>query len=310
MKAAKLTANLVAERVFRLCVTGAAAGVVVLFLGLVFLMVARAWPALSRFGWGFLVSEHWDPVLEKYGGLPVLFGTLVSSTIAMALAAPVGLSVAIFLTEIVPRRVGKVFAFFVELLAAVPSVVIGLWGIFVLVPFLRAHVYPALKRVFGFSPLFEGPIYGVGMLTAGILLAIMVVPTVASLCREVFRVVPRERREAALALGATRWEVVRLAVLGSSRAGVFAALILGLGRALGETMAVTMVIGNRAQITASLFAPGQTMASTIANEYAEATSDLHLAALGEVALVLFAVTLLVNFVARAVIWKVVGAKRA
>jgi phosphate transport system permease protein len=217
--------------------------------------------------------------------------------------------VALFLTEIAPRQLAVVLGFLVEMLAAVPSVVYGLWGIFVLAPFIRAPLGPVLREYLGFLPLFKGPAYGVGMLASGVLLAIMITPTIASLCREVFRAVPITQREAALALGGTRWESISLGVLRSTRSGVLGAVVLGLGRALGETMAVTMVIGNRAQISASLFAPAQTMASVIANEYAEATEELHLAALAATGLALFLVSLLINSGARFLLWKVEGADR-
>jgi phosphate transport system permease protein len=230
--------------------------------------------------------------------LPVIFGTIFSSLIAVLIAAPLSIGIALFLTEVASPRVGRVFGFLVEMLAAIPSVVYGLWGIFVLAPWLRTTVEPALKSSLGFLPLFQGPIYGVGMLAAGIILAIMITPTIASLSREVYNAIPQVQREAALGLGATRWEMMRLTVVKGGRAGVMGAVMLGLGRALGETMAVTMVIGNRFEISSSLFAPGTTMASIIANEYAEASSDAHLAALAEIGLVLFLITFFINAIAR------------
>lgn len=270
---------------------------IALFLGV------QAWPALKAFGTSFLFTSSWDPVRDIYGALPVIFGTVASSFLAMLIATPLSIGVALFLNELAPRGVARVVGFLVEMLAAIPSVVYGLWGIFVLAPWLRTDVQPFLGKYFGFLPLFQGPPFGVGLLAAGVILAIMVTPTVSSLSREVFRAIPRSHREAALALGATRWETMVIAVLKSAKTGIFGATILGLGRALGETMAVTMVIGNRAQISASLFAPAQTMASVIANEYAEATSDVHLAALAEVGLVLFGVTFIINGCARLLIWR-------
>ncbi len=253
---------------------------------------------LARFGPGFLVGSLWDPVHEKFGALPFIYGTVVSSLIALAIAVPVSLGVAIFLSELAPHAIRKPLGFLIELLAAVPSVVYGFWGIFVLVPFLREVVEPLLGRAFGFLPFFEGPPLGFGMLAAGVVLAIMIVPTISSISREVLRAVPELHREAAVGLGATPWDAIRVAVLPSARSGIFGAVILGLGRALGETMAVTMVIGNRAQISASVFAPAYSMASAIANEFTEADTDVYLSALSELALLLLVVALVLNLLAR------------
>jgi phosphate transport system permease protein len=220
------------------------------------------------------------------------------------MAVPLSLGVAIFLTEFAPRAIRQPIAFLIELLAAIPSVVYGLWGIFVLIPLLKAHFFPFLRDAFGFLPFFQGPIYGPSMLSASIILAIMIMPFIMSVSREVLLAVPATQREAALALGATRWEAVTSAIVPYARSGIIGAVILGLGRALGETMAVTMLIGNRNEISASLFAPGYTMAAVIANEFTEAVGDLHLAALAYVALVLFLVTVLVNAGARLLIWRV------
>ena len=271
---------------------------IAIFLGI------GAFPAIQKFGLGFVKNSAWDPVQDIYGALPVIFGTVVSSVLAMSLATPLSVGIALFLNELAPPKVARVVGFLIEMLAAIPSVVYGLWGVFVLAPWLRATVEPFLAKTLGFLPLFQGAPYGVGMLTAGIILAIMVIPTVSSISKEVFRAIPRGQREAALALGATRTEMMWLSVVQSAKTGIFGAVILGLGRALGETMAVTMVIGNRAEISASLFAPAQTMASVIANEYAEATSDMHLAALAEIGLVLFIVTFIMNGLARFVVWRV------
>lgn len=274
-------------------------------VALVFLLVLigvflfnGARPAIHHFGFGFIFSSTWDPVKDNFGALPVIFGTIYSSLIAILLATPISIGVALFISEIAPRRIGVWIGFLVELLAAIPSVVYGLWGIFILAPILRQQIEPTLGSTFGFLPFFQGPPYGVGMLAAGIILAIMITPTISSFAREIFQSIPRENREAALALGATQWEMMRLAVLQSSKRGIMGALILGLGRALGETMAVTMVIGNRHEISASLFAPSSTMASIIANEYTEATTDIHLSALVGVGLTLFCVTFIINSIAR------------
>ena len=254
--------------------------------------------ALRKFGWRFLVSSEWDPVNEEFGALPFIYGTLVSSAIALIIAVPLSIASAVFLTELAPRWMRQPLILFIELLAAVPSVILGLWGIFVMVPWLREHLFPWLKSSMGFLPLFQGPIYGVSMLAGGIIIAIMAVPIITSVSREILRSVPGLQREAAYALGATRWEVTRIAVLSYAKKGLFGAVILGLGRALGETMAVTMVIGNRPEIATSLFAPAYTMASVVANEFTEATTDIYLSALFEVGLVLLGVTILVNGLAQ------------
>ncbi|HEV8524518.1 MAG TPA: phosphate ABC transporter permease subunit PstC [Terriglobales bacterium] len=258
----------------------------------------------KAFGLSFFTGRDWDPVLGSFGALPFIYGTVVSSLIALILAVPMAVGVAIFVTEMCPRPLRAPLSFLTELLAAIPSVVYGLWGIFVLAPLLREQVQPALARYAGWTGLFEGPPYGVGMLAAGVILAIMIVPIITSITREVMLAVPRHQREAVLALGATRWEMVRVGVLRNARAGIMGAIILGLGRALGETMAVTMVIGNRAEIAKSLFAPGYTMASVIANEFSEATEDLYLSALVEIGLALFLVTIIVNALARLLVWSV------
>jgi phosphate transport system permease protein len=252
----------------------------------------------AKFGWRFLTSSNWDPVNEQFGALPFIFGTLLSSGIALLIAVPLGIATAIYLTEIAPQWLRQILTLFIELLAAVPSVILGLWGIFVMVPWLREHLFPSLRDVLGFTPLFRGPIYGVSLLAGGMIIAIMILPIITSISREILRSVPGTQREAAYALGATRWEVTRIAVLSYAKKGLFGAVILGLGRALGETMAVTMVIGNRPEIAASLFAPGYTLASVIANEFTEATTDLYLSALFEIGLVLLGVTLVFNAVAQ------------
>ncbi|MBI3554921.1 MAG: phosphate ABC transporter permease subunit PstC [Deltaproteobacteria bacterium] len=286
------------DRFFAWALRVPAVGLAVLLLAIAFFLYRAAAPALHKLGWSFVYSSVWDPVQDIFGALPVVYGTVVSSFIAIIIATPLSIGVALFLTEIAPRRVGRVVGFLIEMLAAIPSVVYGLWGIFVLAPWLRTTVEPGLKTALGFLPFFQGPAYGVGMMAAGIILAIMITPTISSISREIFSAIPQPQREAALGLGATRWEMMRLAVLRSSKRGIAGAVILGLGRALGETMAVTMVIGNRHEISASFFAPSTTMASIIANEYSEATSDIHIAALVEVGLLLFAVTFIINSLAR------------
>jgi phosphate transport system permease protein len=270
--------------------------------------VSGARPALATFGARFLATTEWDPVAERFGALPYLFGTAVSSAIAILLAVPLGVGTAVYLTELAPRGVGSAVAFLVELLAAIPSIVYGIWGMFVLAPLLRNAVEPWLIRHLGFLPLFQGFPFGIGMLNAGLVLSVMIVPTVVSISREVLRSMPRSLREAALGLGATRAEAIA-ATLDAARPGILGAVILALGRALGETMAVTTVIGNSNRISASLLAPGATMASVIANEFTEATGKLHQAALIEIALVLLAVTVLVNAGARLLVMWASGGRR-
>ncbi len=294
---------------FRSLARGAALSLILLVGAMVVEMVRAAMPSLKAFGWRFLYTSTWDPVAGTFGALPFIYGTLVSSLIALVIAVPLGIGAAIYLAELAPFWIRPPVAFLVELVAAVPSVVFGLWGIFVLAPWLRVWVEPALGAALGFLPLFQGPPYGVGMLAAGIILAIMIVPFITAVGREVILAVPNTQREAALGLGATRWETTRIAVLRYGKSGLIGAVLLGLGRALGETMAVTMVIGNRPEIALSLFAPGYTMASVIANEFTEATSDLYLGALTEVGLLLFAVTVIVNALARLLVWSVGGAVR-
>jgi phosphate transport system permease protein len=254
--------------------------------------------ALQKFGWHFLVSSDWDPVNEQFGALPFIFGTIVSSAIALLIAVPISIATAVYLTELAPLWLRQPLTMFIELLAAVPSVILGLWGIFVMVPWLRGHLFPWLQSAFGFLPFFKGPIYGVCMLSAGIILAIMIVPIITSISREILRSVPGLQREAAYALGATRWEVTRIAVLSYAKKGLFGAVILGLGRALGETMAVLMVSGNGMRVSWSLFAPVSTLATGIAGQFTEATEDTYISALFELGLVLLGVTVLVNALAQ------------
>jgi phosphate transport system permease protein len=294
------------DTVFLGALRGAGLVLVATAVAMVLAMTITAMPSLRAFGWRFFVTSAWDPVALKFGALPFIYGTLLSSLLALLLAVPLGVGSAVFLAELAPRWLRPPVAFLTEILAAVPSVIYGLWGMFVLTPWLRTWIQPPLGRFLGWLPFFSGPPYGIGMMAAGIILAIMVVPYVTAVSREVLLAVPNSQREGALALGATRWETTRVAVLPYGKSGLFGAVLLGLGRALGETMAVTMVIGNRPDISLSLFAPGYTMASVIANEFTEATTDLYVSALIEVGLGLFAVTVIVNALARLLVWRVGG----
>ncbi len=269
-----------------------------------FELVFRSRLTLHQFGWGFFFKSAWDPVSGSFGAAPFVYGTLVSSAVALVLAVPLSVGLAVYLTEMCPLFLRAPLAFLTELLAAIPSVVYGLWAIFILLPLLREHVGPVLKKALGWTTLFSGPNYGPSMLAAGVILAIMILPIISSLTREIMRSVPHAQREAVLALGATRWEMIRMGVLRNARIGIVGAVILGLGRALGETLAVTMVIGNRPEIAKSLFAPGYSLASVIANEFSEASDDTYLSALIEIGLALFLVTIAVNALARLLVWAV------
>jgi phosphate transport system permease protein len=268
---------------------------------LVFELYRNSALARERFGWQFLITRTWDPVFEEFGALPFIFGTVVTSAVGLLIAVPVGVGAAIFLAELAPPRISDALTFIIELLAAVPSVIYGLLAIFTLVPLLRNTVQPLLKETLGFLPFFQGPIYGVGLLAAGVILAIMIVPFIISISREVLMAVPVEQREAALALGATRWESTWKVVVPYARAGILGSIFLAMARALGETMAVTMVIGNDPKIASSLFAPGYSIAAVIANEFTEATSDLYIHTLIELGLVLFILTIILNGLARLLI---------
>ena len=288
----------VGDRVFKTLTFLMAVTVFVLIVLIGFELTKGSSLSLRKFGWRFLVSSDWDPVNELFGAVPFIFGTLVSSAIALVIAMPLSIATAVYLTEVAPNWLRQIMTLFIELLAAVPSVILGLWGIFVMVPWCRKHLFPWLHDGFGFLPFFKGPIYGVSLLAGGIIIAIMILPIITSVSREILRSVPGLQREAAYALGATRWEVTRIAVLSYAKKGLFGATILGLGRALGETMAVTMVVGNVPEIAKSLFSPGYTLASVVANEFTEATTDTYLSALFEIGLVLLAVTVLVNALAQ------------
>ena len=278
--------------------------ILLIVAGIFFELVSTSWPSIQKFGLKFIGTSTWDPVFENFGALPFIFGTLVTSFVALLLAIPIGLGTAIYLAEYAPHKIQKTIAMLIDLLAAIPSVIYGLWGIFVLVPVMREHVQPFLGKYLGFLPFFQGPNYGVGILSASVILAIMIVPFIISVSREVILAVPSVYKESAYAMGATRWEVMSTVILGYAKPGIMGAIILAMGRAIGETMAVTMIIGNNVKISWSLFSPGYTLASVIANEFAEAASKLYLSALIEIGLVLFLVSILVNMIARFLIWSV------
>ncbi|MDQ2974229.1 MAG: phosphate ABC transporter permease subunit PstC [Acidobacteriota bacterium] len=291
------------DAVFRSLLLGAALLVVLIVGAMILALASESMLSIRQFGFSFLTGRLWNPIKGNFGALPFVYGTIVSSLIALLISVPLSLGIAIFLVEQAPYYVARPLGFLVELLAAIPSVVYGLWGIFVLAPFLRVHVEPPLERWFGWLPIFQGTITGIGLLTGGVILAIMVTPIISAVVRDVLAAVPSSQREAAQALGATKWETTRV-VLINGAPGIAGAVILGLGRAIGETMAVTMVIGNRPQISASLFEPSYTIASVIANEFTEATQDLYLSALVELGLILFLVTFVVNAIARILVWRV------
>jgi phosphate transport system permease protein len=291
------------DKIFRTILLIAAASILLIVAAIFVMMANSAMPTLERFGFGFFVGREWKPAQETFGALPFIYGTVVSSIIALILSVPVSLGIAIFLVEQAPKRVARPIAFMVELLAAIPSVVYGLWGIFVLAPFIRNYLGPFLQGNLGFIPFFQGRLTGIGMLTAAIILALMITPIITAVVRDVLEAVPNTQREAALALGATKWETTRI-VLSNAASGIAGAVVLGLGRAIGETMAVTMVIGNSPQITASLFEPANTIASLLAANFAEATDKTYLSALIEIGLVLFLVTFVVNAFAKLLVLSV------
>ena len=294
----------VPDRIFQFAMTVCGVAVLGVLVLIVYELISRSSLSWHAFGFKFFAASDWDPVSEKFGALPFIYGTLVSSLLALVIAVPLSVGVAVFTTEMCPKALRGPLSFFVELLAAIPSVIYGLWAIFILVPLLSGYIQPFLAKTLGWTGLFSGPPYGIGMLAAGIILAIMIVPIISSITREVLMVVPQHQREGVLALGSTRCEMIRVCVLRNARAGIVGGIILGLGRALGETMAVTMVIGNRPEIAKSLFAPGYTMASVLANEFSEATGDVYLSALIEIGLALFLVTIIVNALAQVLVWSV------
>jgi phosphate transport system permease protein len=297
------------DRGFAAVVYGGSILFALLILGLFVELLLGSWPSIVKFGPGFVFSSAWDPLNSKFGALPMIYGTLVTSLIAIALAGFIGIMSAVFLADFAPRWLATPLSFLIELLAAVPSVVYGLWGLFVLAPFMRTTAGPILQKLLGWTPFFSGTIYGVGLLTGGAILALMIVPTVTAISRDVVAAIPRDLREASMALGATKWETATRVVLPAARVGIFGACVLALGRALGETIAVTMVIGNRPEISASLFAPSYTLASVIANEFTEATTGIYISALIELGLILFLVSIVVNALARVMIWSVRGSER-
>jgi phosphate transport system permease protein len=290
------------DAVFRQLTRAAAVCVLLILSGVIFSLVVGSWPAIREFGPGFLVSQRWNPVTENFGALAPIYGTIVTSFLAMLIAVPIGLMIAMFLTELCPQWLRRPIGIAIELLAGIPSIIYGIWGLFVFAPFLQETLQPFLITVFGdipvLSSLFEGPPYGIGMLTAALILAIMVLPFITSISRDVFDAVPPVLKEAAYGLGCTTWEVVRFVVLPFTRVGVIGGVMLGLGRALGETMAVTFVIGNAHKISASLLAPGTTISATIANEFTEAVGDLYTSSLIALGLILFVITFIVLACAR------------
>ncbi len=292
------------DRFYKLLITLAALSVLVLVVAIGYELWHSSALSREKFGLNFITTADWDPVAESFGALPFILGTLITSIIALIIAIPIGLGVAIFLAELAPNWLRQPIGFVVELLAAVPSVIYGLWGLFVFIPTFVKPVAQSLNGALGFLPLFQGPVFGPSRLAAGLLLAIMILPTIASISRDVFRAIPNTQREASLALGATRWEMIWQVLVPYGLSGLLGAMILGLGRALGETVAVTMVIGNNLDLSASLLHPGYTMASIIANEFSEATYELYINALIEIGLILFAMTLIINLIARLLIWRV------
>lgn len=292
------------DRLFRVVVVASASVLGLLLLFFAYELWQSSTLSIRAFGWRFWVSREWDPVRERFGALPFIWGTLVTSIAALIIAVPLSLGTAIFIAEVAPRWLRQPVSFVVELLAAIPSVVYGLWGVFVMVPWLREHVQVPLAQRLGHIPLFEGPAVGVSMMAAILVLAVMIIPYITAVSREVILAVPQSQREASYGLGATKWETIRRVVLRYARVGILGAIILGYGRAVGETMAVTMVIGNRPDISLSLLQPGYTMASVIANEFTEATSSLYLSSLTEIGLLLFVITLLINALARLLVWRV------
>ncbi len=294
---------LTADTIYRALLLGCASLIIVIVLAMLVVIGQGSLLSIREFGFHFLIGSVWDPVKGEFGALPFIYGTVVSSVIAVLIATPLSIGVAVFLVEQAPRSLARPIGFLVELLAAIPSVVYGLWAIFVLAPLLRVYVQPPLQAALGWTPFFKGTATGIGMFTGGLILAIMITPIITAVVRDILEAVPVTQREAALALGATKWETTKI-VLANASSGIAGAVILGLGRAIGETMAVTMIIGNRPQISVSLFEPGYTIASVIANEFTEATGDLYLSALVEMGLILFVVTFVVTAVAKLLILSV------
>jgi phosphate transport system permease protein len=294
---------LAGEGLFKGAVSFFSVGVLALGALIVYELIRSSGLSWNAFGIKFLESSEWDPVRELYGALPFIWGTFYTSVLALLLALPVSLGIAIFITELSPLWLRQPIGFLIELLAAIPSLVYGLWGLFILAPVMQSHIQPFLGRYSDFIPFFKGYPLGLGILTASVIVAIMITPTISSISREVMYTVPESQREGGLALGMTRWEVVSKVVIPYARSGIFGAVILGFGRALGETMAVTMVIGNAPKISLSLFEPGYTISSVLANEFAEATTKLYISALVELGLILFIISIIMNSLAKLLLWR-------
>lgn len=275
--------------------------VILLLLFIMYVLFKAAWPAINQMGFGFIAGKDWNPVEDQFGALPFIFGTLITSFIALLIATPVSILVALFISEYLPKSVSQIVALLVEMVAAIPSIVFGLWGIFFLSPLMKETIAPFLKTYFSFTGIFEGPSFGIGILTASLVLAVMIVPTISSICRSIFELIPKHQKEASYALGSTKFEMIKMAVISPSLSGISSAVVLGLGRALGETMAVTMLIGNSPVITKSLFSPAATMASVMANEYTDANTPLHISSLCYLALLLFFITFLSNLLAKTIV---------
>lgn len=275
--------------------------VIGLLLFIMFVLLKAAWPAVQQMGFGFIIGKEWNPVEDQFGALPFIFGTLITSFIALLIATPVSIFVALFISEYLPKSISQIVALMVEMVAAIPSIVFGLWGIFFLSPLMKEKIAPFLKTYFAFTGIFEGPSFGIGILTASLVLAVMIVPTISSICRSIFELIPKHQKEASYALGSTKFEMIKMAVISPSLSGISSAVVLGLGRALGETMAVTMLIGNSPVITKSLFSPAATMASVMANEYTDANTPLHISSLCYLALLLFFITFLSNLLAKTIV---------
>jgi len=298
----------IGDKVFKRILMAFPIAILTLVGGLLIGLIIAAFPSIQKFGFSFFWTTTWDPVAEQFGALPFIYGTLLTSFVALLLAIPIGLGTAIYLAEYVPVGIRRGISLLVDLLAAIPSVIYGLWGIFILVPLMRTHIQPFLGKHLGFLPFFQGPNYGVGFLSAGVILAIMVVPFIISVSREVILAVPDVYKESAYAMGATRWEAVRTIILSYGKKGIIGGIILALGRAIGETMAVTMIIGNNVKISSSLFSPGYTLASVIANEFSEATTKLYTSSLIHIGLVLLIISILVNVIARMLTWSMTARK--
>jgi phosphate transport system permease protein len=275
--------------------------VIALLILIILVLFKAAWPSITHNGLSFIFKKEWNPVEDQYGALPFIFGTLVTSFIAVLIATPVSILVALFISEYLPKSISRIVSLLVEMVAAIPSIVFGLWGIFYLSPFVKSTLAPFLKTHFSYVPFFEGPSFGIGIITASLVLSIMIVPTISSICRSIFELIPDHQKEASYALGSTKYEMIKIAVLSPSLSGISSAVVLGLGRALGETMAVTMLIGNSPIISKSIFAPAATMASVMANEYTDANSPLHVSSLCYLALLLFLITFLSNLFAKSIV---------